>query len=117
MPIEIREEKKDNAIIFLLTGRLDSATSPQVEAKILQSIEQGSKDIILNFSALDYISSAGIRVLVHCHKQLEKKEGRIFLTAVPKPIENVLYITGFLPYFKIFDNQDQALVALTRKEG
>lgn len=114
MDMNIQEEKKGNAAVFSLTGRLDSTTSPIVEKKILNCIEKGATDVILDFSSLEYISSAGIRVLVHCHKELEKKQGHIFLASVPKPIENVLYITGFLPYFKVFDGQSQALDALAK---
>lgn len=114
--MEIQEEKKDEAIIFSLKGRLDSATSGQVEEKIIHSIENGTNNVILDFSLLDYISSAGIRVLVHCHKEIEKKHGHIMLASVPKPIENVLYITGFLPYFEVFDGQDQALNTLAKSK-
>ncbi len=112
--MEISEEKKGNVMVFTLSGRLDSSTSSEVDNKILDAIEGGAHDVILDFSSLDYISSAGIRVLVHCHKELEKKQGNIFLAAVPKPIENVLYITGFLPYFKVYDGQAQALAALEK---
>lgn len=112
--IQLTEEKKGKATVFSLKGRLDSATSNEVEEKIIHSIENGSNDIILDFSSLDYISSAGIRVLVHCHKEIEKKHGHIILAAVPKPIENVLYITGFLPYFKIYDGKSQAVEALNK---
>ncbi|MCH9625674.1 MAG: putative anti-sigma factor antagonist BtrV [Chlamydiales bacterium] len=114
--MDILEEKKGETVVFALKGRLDSATSPEVETKIINSIKIGAKDIILNFSSLDYISSAGIRVLVHCHKELEKNRGHILLASVPKPIENVLYITGFLPYFKVFDNQAQALDAVAKNK-
>lgn len=115
MSMDLQEENKGEATIFSLAGRLDSATAPSVEEKILESIRKnGTHDVILDFSLLDYISSAGIRVLVHCHKELEKKHGHIFLAAVPKPIENVLYITGFLPYFKVYDGQSQALEALKK---
>lgn len=112
--MEIIEEKKANAAIFILKGRFDSSTSSEVEKTILASINQGTKNIILDFSSLDYISSAGIRALVHCHKEIEKKQGRILLSSVPKPIENVLYITGFLPYFKVFEGQSQAIDALEK---
>lgn len=112
--MKISKEHTANVAIFSLQGRLDSNTSPDVEKEILETIAQGATDIILDFSMLDYISSAGIRVLVHCHKELEKKEGHIFLASVPKPIENVLYITGFLPYFKVFDGKPQALEALSK---
>lgn len=112
--MDIFEEKKGRATVFVLRGRLDSTSSSEVEKKIIHSIENGSKDIVLDCSSLDYISSAGIRVLVHCHKLIEKKHGHIFLAAVPKPIENVLYITGFLPYFKIYDGQSQVLDQLNK---
>lgn len=112
--MEISEEKRGAALIFRLKGRLDSTTSPEVDNRILAAINPNDKDVILDFSALDYISSAGIRVLVHCHKELEKRQGRIFLASVPKPIENVLYITGFIPYFKIFESLNGALEALKK---
>ncbi len=114
MEMHIQEEKKGSTTIYSLGGRLDSTTSPAVEEKILSSIKNGTTDVILDFAGLDYISSAGIRVLVHCHKELEKKHGHIFLACVPKPIENVLYITGFLPYFKVFDGRPQALDAVEK---
>ncbi len=107
--MDIAEQKKGKVVVFTIKGRLDSASSSEVEQKILHSIEAGSKDVVLDFSGLDYISSAGIRVLVHCNKEIEKKHGHISLAAVPKPIENVLYITGFLPYFKVYEGQAQAL--------
>ena len=107
--MEMTQEQKGNATVVTLKGNLDSAASPEVEKKLLEAIQEDVKNIVLDFSSLDYISSAGIRVLVHCHKELEKKQGRIALASVPKPIENVLYITGFLPYFKIFESVNDAI--------
>lgn len=112
--MRLEEEKKGKITIFSLFGRLDSLTSIEIEKKIIDAIRQGTTGIILDFSSLDYISSAGIRVLIRCHKEIEKNQGHIFLTSLPKPIENVLYITGFLPYFKVFDKQAQALVVLNK---
>ncbi len=110
--MDVFEEKKGHTAIFSLTGRLDSSSSPEVEKKIINSIDAGSKDIVIDCSSLDYISSAGVRVLIHCHKKTEKIKGHVYLVSVPKPIENVLYITGFLPYFKVFDKKAHALDAL-----
>lgn len=113
--VECLEEKKGSVVVFSLKGYLDSTSSPEVEKKILSSIDSGTMDIILDMSSLDYISSAGIRILVLCLKTIEKRGGKICLVSVPKPIENVLYITGFLQYFKLYDNQKQALEALSSK--
>lgn len=110
----IQESTKGKVTIFTLQGRLDSNTSAEVEKKIFNAISLGAKDIITDFSGLEYISSSGIRVLIRCHKELEKLSGHLYLCAVPKPIENILYITGFLPYFKVFDRQASALAALDK---
>lgn len=110
--IKIHEERKGKASIFYLVGRLDSSTSPEVEKKIDEQLSQDILHIILDLTKLDYISSAGLRILVHCHKVLEKRGGRILLAGVQKPIENILYVTGFLPYFKLYDSTDQALATL-----
>lgn len=110
--MEISKQKKENVTVFNISGRLDSNSSPDVEKEILAAINSDTKDVVLDFSNLSYISSAGIRVLVHCHKELERKQGHILLAAVPKPIENVLYITGFLPYFKVYDTPAQAIESL-----
>ncbi len=115
--MKIHEEKKGKATVFALVGRLDSSTSQDVEQQITGAIQGGTKDVVLDFTSLEYISSAGIRVLVHCHKEIEKQGGHIYLASVPKPIENVLYITGFLPYFTLFEKPNEAVDALNQEEG
>lgn len=109
--MKIVEEKKESAVVFSIEGRLDTSSSPEVEKKITDAIGSGATEIILDFSKLEYISSSGIRILIKCHKTLQKQNGHLSLVAVPKPIENILYITGFLPYFKIYEGQSQALEA------
>lgn len=109
--MKILEEKKESAVVFTIEGRLDTSSSPEVEKKILDAINDGTNEVILDFSKLEYISSSGIRILIKCHKALQKQDGHLSLASVPKPIENILYITGFLPYFKIFEGQAQALEA------
>ena len=69
--MKIKKDKKGNISLFALEGRLDSSTSMDVEKEIFETIHEGHKDIILDMGLLDYISSAGIRVLVRCHKELE----------------------------------------------
>lgn len=110
--MKVAEKKEGAAMIFSLEGRLDSNTSPDVDKRIIEAIGEGVEVIILDFSGLEYLSSAGIRVLAHCHKEIKKKGGQILLAAVPKPIENVLYITGFLPYFTLHKNAEYALASV-----
>lgn len=106
--MELTQHQKGKATIFELQGRLDSNAAPEVEKQIMAAINGGASGIVLNFHELEYISSAGIRALVHCNKACENKGEKVLLASVPKAIENVLYITGFLPYFEIYDTPDHA---------
>ncbi len=114
--MEVIEIDRGEAVVLELKGRFDSGSAPEVDGKIKKALENGAAKIILGFSGLEYISSAGIRVLVQCMKELEKKGGIVLLAAVPKSIENVLYITGFLPYFKTFANVEKALLHVSEKK-
>ena len=76
-----------------LSGRLDAESTPQFEAEIDSAIDNADS-LVLDMSALEYISSAGLRVILKAHKVLSKKEG-LTLTNVPKTIENIFEITGF----------------------
>ncbi|MBS0623524.1 MAG: STAS domain-containing protein [Verrucomicrobia bacterium] len=107
--MNLKQEKKQYATVFQFQGRLDSTTAPEAEKAVLSAIESGEKNLVFDFASLDYLSSAGIRVLVQCHKKLEPTHGHIFLASIPKPIENVLYITGFLPYFQVCESTQKAL--------
>lgn len=113
--MKIEETKQGKAVIFALEGRLDSTTSLDVEQSVLRTINEGCHAIILDLHGLEYLSSTGIRVLIRAHKELEKLQGQILLVGIPKPIENILYITGFLPYFKIFENSALALAVINDK--
>jgi anti-anti-sigma factor len=69
--VEIHEKCQDGLIILALKGRLDSNTSSEFEKKLLGMVEQGGNRFILDFKELDYISSAGLRVLIKAVKELK----------------------------------------------
>ena len=73
--MEIIEEIQSGINIFKLNGRLDSNTSQGFEKKIFQAIDDGSKSVIIDFKDLDYISSAGLRVIFKATKALKREAG------------------------------------------
>ena len=79
---------------FLLAGRLDSATAPEVEEIILQMVDRFDK-IILNMAQLEYISSAGLRILKLLYMALRKKDGELEIKNANKLIMEVFEMTGF----------------------
>lgn len=85
---------------FLLDGRLDSNTSGEAETIFRESAERFDT-VILNLSKLEYISSAGLRVLRMLHMTMKKKGGEMILRGVSKTVMEVFEMTGFVCLFKI----------------
>lgn len=107
--MQIVEEKQDHIHVFKLSGRLDSKTSPDFETKIVQAIEGGSHFFVIDFENLEYLSSAGLRVLLKATKALKGTEGRLVLCSMADYIREVFEISGFDSFLPIETNMDAAL--------
>lgn len=79
---------------FLLTGRLDANSAPETEQLLSSMVERFDK-MILNLASLEYISSAGLRILKILHMAMKKKGGKLVLKNVNKMVMEVFEITGF----------------------
>jgi len=88
-------EKKLNSaeLTIILTGRLDTNTAPQLEAELKESLG-GVEHLVLDFAALDYLSSAGLRVLLAAQKQMNK-QGDMVVRNVNETIAEIFDVTGF----------------------
>ena len=82
-----------------LQGRLDTTTAPALEKELAQYAD--STEVLLDFAALDYISSAGLRVLLAEQKQMNAKKGKMIIRNVNETIMEVLQITGFVDILTI----------------
>ena len=91
--MEISKIQEANAMSLALTGRLDTTTAPQLEAELQNSIE-GITDLKFDFAKLEYISSAGLRVLLAAQKTMNK-QGKMTICNVCADIMEVFEITGF----------------------
>lgn len=85
---------------LLLEGRLDAVTAPEAEELFLQMTERFEK-LILNMEKLQYISSAGLRVLKKTYMASVKKNGELELSHVNKLVMEVLEMTGFAGLLRI----------------
>ena len=89
----INKEKNDSALSLALEGRLDTTTAPQLEAELKDSLD-GITDLTLDFQQLEYISSAGLRVLLAAQKVMNK-QGTMVIKNAGSDIMEVFEITGF----------------------
>ena len=97
MTIEKTIEK--NVAVLKTAGRLDTTTAPEFEAVIDQSVE-GIKELVLDFSGLEYVSSAGLRVILKAQKLMNAR-GSMKLINVNETIMEVFDITGFADILNI----------------
>lgn len=91
--MEIQKIQNANALTLALQGRLDTTTAPQLEETLLSSLD-GVAELILDFADLQYISSAGLRVILSAQKAMNK-QGRMKLCHVNSTVMEVFEITGF----------------------
>ena len=89
----INKKQDGTALVIELEGRLDTMTAPQLEAELNESMP-GAESLILDFSKLDYISSAGLRALLSAYKVMSAKGG-MKVTHVNDIVREVFDVTGF----------------------
>ena len=98
-----------NVLIVDLEGALNSANAAQIEADILQRLDQGINQLLLDLSALNYISSAGLRVALVAAKRLKHSAGLLVLCGIHSQIREAFEISGFLNILNVADTRAQAL--------
>ncbi|MER1992719.1 MAG: STAS domain-containing protein [Eubacteriales bacterium] len=89
----ITKELNGTELKIALEGRLDTMTAPELEAEMNQNLGN-AESLTLDFSKLDYISSAGLRVLLSAHKAMSAKGG-MKVTNVNEIVREVFEVTGF----------------------
>ena len=86
-----REEEK---LCLKVKGRLDTMTSPQLDKEVETNLK-GTELLTMDLSELDYVSSAGLRVLLSAHKSMKKQGGSMVVRGVNEEVQEVFTITGF----------------------
>ena len=103
MEITTREFK--HSYLVNIVGRLDSSNAPQLNEKLNEIMESGKYKIVLDLSGLEFISSAGLRVIVNTQKTCKRyNRGEVVLASVPSNIYASLDLVGFTALFKIYDD-------------
>jgi anti-sigma B factor antagonist len=109
MNVQVRQE--DGVDIVELVGSLDGKTAPEVREK-LQPVLSTTEKLILDMSGVDYLSSAGLRLLLLTYRAVTARQGKVALLGVSKEIKTVMSHTGFLGFFTLADSKEQAASAV-----
>ncbi len=108
--MDITELQEKQATILQLSGRLDANTAATTDTTIAAVIGR-SPVVILDLTALDYVSSAGLRVLLKAAKQAQTAKQKLLLAGLQPAVKQVFEISGFSTLFPIFASRGDALAS------
>lgn len=108
----IGESETGEALVLAPEGRADSANAAVLEAALLAAAERGEVNVVVDFSAVDYISSAGLRALLAGAKRLQADGGGVALCGINLHVREVFEVSGFLSVFPHRDDRAAAAEVL-----
>ncbi|MGE0198728.1 MAG: STAS domain-containing protein [Simkaniaceae bacterium] len=107
--LNIAIENEPRATIIRIEGRLDAASTPLLERKLQELIGGGVKNIVLDFSQVNYLSSAGMRLLLSTTKKLKGAGGALHCCSVGEEVMEIIKMAGFERIIHIFPTEQEAL--------
>ena len=109
--LRIGLEEIEQRVILRLDGRLDAATAPILDRKLISLVEEHHVRLLLDFTHVDYLSSAGLRVLLSISKKAKAQKGFLVLFALQEGVLDIVKMAGFDKIFHISLNEKEALQA------
>lgn len=106
--MRILEEPLGGGVALKPYGRLDSTSAEEAERTIKEALSRSNHRLLLDMSELDYVSSAGLRVVLAAAKQTSAAGGRFVVCALKPQVRQVFELSGFTRIISIVDSRDQA---------
>ncbi|MGE3843694.1 MAG: STAS domain-containing protein [Vicinamibacterales bacterium] len=111
--MDILEYHRDGALVIAPHGRVDSTTSVTLDERLRHHLGAGARRVVVDLAQVDYISSAGLRVMLALAKRLREVQGTLVLCAMTEPVRQVFELAGFVPLFTVDTTLDVALARLS----
>jgi len=106
--MEIQIEARGNVNVVRIVGNLDGNTSPQAQEKLLP-LAATKSCLALDLSKCNYVSSAGLRVLMMLAKQFAAQGSRLALAGVCEEVKDVMDMAGFINFFSLYDSVEKII--------
>jgi anti-sigma B factor antagonist len=107
--MEIATHDFKRVAVVAVTGRVDSATAPELEARLRQLVEADKTQIVLDLKNVEYMSSAGLRTMVSTLKAVKRVNGDLRIACPSPRVEEVLRLAGLTSIFSIHTSQEEAV--------
>jgi len=109
--MEIETTQMIDVRVIEVRGHLDTNTSPEAEEAINALIDDGAEKLLIDFAALEYISSAGLRILLATAKKLKVSGGDLRICGLNETVQEVFDISGFSTILAVSASRDEALAS------
>jgi len=111
--MKITVAQKSGAALVQISGSVDSLTCDEAQTFLDGQIESGQMYLVVDLSQVDYLSSAGLRVLLSALKSARQRGGNLYLAGLQDNVRKVLDLAGFTSIFKIFPTVEEAVGAFS----
>lgn len=113
--MNVIKEDLQGIVILRCEGRLDATTAPRLEDEINALLDQERIKIMIDFTRIDYLSSAGMRLLLSMTKRLKAKKGKLSIFALHDEVSEIIHMAGFEKVLAIYGSQEEATQAHDEK--
>jgi anti-anti-sigma factor len=111
--VEIGEKRDGSIVVLQPVGYLDNDTSPLFQTRLLDVVGPGDGRVLIDFSGVEYISSAGLRALMTASKKTKAAGGRIAVAALQPMVKEIFEISRFALVVPVYETSAEATAALT----
>lgn len=110
--MNVREEKLGDVIVLEAEGRMDSTTAPALGETLTATLGAGPKGLVLDLRLLEYISSAGFRILLMAAKRAEELGSRFVLCGISGKVRQLFDLGGFLDLFTTYTSKEEGVASI-----
>lgn len=109
--MDVNETREGKVLVLDLIGRLDAASSPEMETRLAAAVQE-TPALVLDLSGMEYVSSAGLRVLLKTAKEAKAGGVGLALAALRPTVTEVFQISGFFTILNAYPTREQAVAAV-----
>ena len=110
--MEIARKEENGIVSIAIKGRLDADSAPEADRIVKDALKGESKRLLFDLGAMEYLSSAGLRVLLSAAKEIKRRQGKIVLCALNQFVKEIFEVSGFQALIPIEDTVESGIARL-----
>jgi anti-anti-sigma factor len=111
--MEINQKQESGIVYITIKGRLDADSATEAERTVNDALGEDANKLLFDLGALDYLSSAGLRVLLSAAKEIRRRDGKIVLCSLTEFVKEIFEVSGFEALIPIENSVDSGIKVLS----